>query len=59
MKLPCDAAPLLAFVELVQCAPEVIHGPVNLGDVPTELVRVEVDDRAARAGEVLVRLWPP
>jgi hypothetical protein len=58
IELQCDASPLTAFIELLQCALESRKRPLGRGDLPAELARLEAGDDATRAGQLRVRLYP-
>jgi len=58
MDIDCDAEPLLAFVHLFNLGLQRIQSPVKIGDLPSEVCRVEQDHCPADAGEIFVRFYP-
>lgn len=58
MKITANVAPVISLAEGLQRSLKVGKGRINLGDLPSELVRVEIDDRSASAGELAVTFYP-
>jgi hypothetical protein len=58
MKITANAAPVISLAEGLQRSLEIGKGRVNLGDLTSELVRVEIDDRSAITGELAVTFYP-
>jgi hypothetical protein len=45
MKVVCDASPLRLVLEFLQRAFQIGERPVNVGHLPSDLVRIETDER--------------
>lgn len=58
LTLSLDAAPLALFIELFERALQGHPAPLDVGDLPEELGRVERSDRATPAGELAVIAYP-
>jgi len=58
LKLSCDTSPLLLFTKLLETVLKGSERSLSLCDLGFELFRVENDHDPARAGEVVVRLYP-
>jgi hypothetical protein len=58
IKLICDASPALLFMKLFNDALSRIVGPINIGDCPKDVVRLEQYPSPAGTDEVFVSLYP-
>lgn len=53
-----DATPFLLFAELFELGLKTSEGPLDLGQLPSELLRIESNVSAARAAELLIVFYP-
>ena len=58
LSIKCDARPIMLFIKLLESCLQASKGRFNFIDFSFELVRVEMDDRSAGAGELIVVLYP-
>jgi hypothetical protein len=58
LKITADVGPFMLFVELLQCVSKIRKSPINFGDLPLKLARVEVDRGSTGAGKLRVTLYP-
>lgn len=58
MMLKANAEPFISFAEGLERSLKISDRSLDLGNLPFELVRFEVDDRSATAGELTVTFYP-
>lgn len=58
LEIVADASPFLSFSELLKRAIETVKAPLDVGDPPFEIVRLECNPGPAGANQLLVRFYP-
>jgi hypothetical protein len=58
MKITLDANSFLAFTDRLERSLQSRQGPLDLGELPAEIIRLETNFLPAGAGELVVTLYP-
>jgi len=58
LEILCDASPFLFFEKILYGVLKVSDRFVSLSNLSFELIRLEMDDSAAGAGKLTVRIYP-